>query len=70
MSRKLSKYLVFLSMIFVSVFTVTFDVEAQDGDFNVVGKLYTFKDDEYIISNYCLLFKKKMQIIYNYVTIV
>ena len=50
MSRKLSKYLVFLSMIFVSVFTVTFDVEAQDGDFNVVGKLYTFKDDEYIIS--------------------
>ena len=26
--------------------------------------------DEYIISNFCLLFKKKMQIIYNYVTIV
>lgn len=50
MSRKLAKCLVVLSMLFVSVFTVTFDVEAQDGDFNVVGKIYTFKEDEYKIS--------------------
>lgn len=50
MSRKLTKYFVVLSMLCVSIFTVIFDVEAKDGDFNVVGKVYTFIDDEYKIS--------------------
>lgn len=29
---------------------VTFNVEAQDGDFNVIGKVYTFKHGEYKIT--------------------
>ena len=50
MSRKLIKACIVFSMFFICVFMVMFNVEAQDGDFNVVGKVYTFKDDEYKIT--------------------
>lgn len=51
MSRKLIKFLLVFSIFFVSVFIVTFNVEAQDGDFNVTGKVFTFKDGQYKITN-------------------
>lgn len=50
MSRKLIKFLLVFSIFFVSVFMVTFNVEAQDGDFNVTGKVYTFNDGQYKIT--------------------
>lgn len=50
MSRNVIKFSLVFSMFFISLFMVTFNVEAQDGDFNVDGKVYTFKDDEYTIA--------------------
>lgn len=50
MNRKLIKFLLVFSIFIIFVSRITFNVEAQDGDFIIAGKVYTFKDDEYKIS--------------------
>lgn len=51
MIKKLIKLLLVFAIFFVLVSREELNVNAQNGDLNVVGKVYTFEDDGYEISN-------------------